>query len=130
VVKTDATQDSASNGTMIPPRLLVAGLSAVVLTVAVLQTAVVPVLGIIASQLHASTVAASWAVTANLLAALAATPLIGRLADLHSKKPVLLSVLGTQKARDVRRIPTRAAAWSRKAALVESFSNIDLANAG
>ena len=39
------------------PRLLVAGLSVVVLTVAVLQTAVVPVLGIIAEQLDVSSVA-------------------------------------------------------------------------
>jgi MFS family permease len=75
------------------PSVLIAGLSVVVLTVAVLQTAVVPVLGVIAHQLHASTVAVSWAVTANLLAAAAATPLIGRLADLHSKKRVLLVVL-------------------------------------
>ena len=75
------------------PGVLIAGLSVVVLTVAVLQTAVVPVLGIIAHQLNVSTVAASWAVTANLLAAAAATPLIGRLADLHSKKHVLLTVL-------------------------------------
>jgi MFS family permease len=74
-------------------RLLVAGLSIVVLTVAVLQTAVVPVLGVIADQLHASDVGVSWAVTANLLAAIAATPLIGRLADLHSKKLVMLIVL-------------------------------------
>jgi MFS family permease len=65
----------------------------VVLTVAVLQTAVVPVLGVIADQLNSSTVGVSWAVTANLLAAAAATPLIGRLADLHSKKRVLLIVL-------------------------------------
>ncbi|RDH79422.1 MFS transporter [Mycolicibacterium moriokaense] len=75
------------------PGALIAGLSVVVLTVAVLQTAVVPVLGIIADQLNSSTVAVSWAVTANLLAAAAATPLIGRLADLHSKKRVLLCVL-------------------------------------
>ena len=75
------------------PRFLVVGLSVVVLTVAVLQTAVVPVLGVIADQLGASTVAASWVVTANLLAAVAATPLIGRLADLHRKKRVLLIVL-------------------------------------
>ena len=65
----------------------------VVLTVAILQTAVVPVLSVIAAQLGVSTVAVSWAVTANLLAAAAATPLIGRLADLHSKKRVLLAVL-------------------------------------
>jgi MFS family permease len=75
------------------PGLLIAGLSIVVLTVAVLQTAVVPVLGVIADQLNASPVAVSWVVTANLLAAAAATPLIGRLADLHSKKRVLLVVL-------------------------------------
>ncbi|TFV59428.1 MFS transporter [Mycobacterium sp. PS03-16] len=75
------------------PGLLVGGLSLVVLTVAVLQTAVVPVLGIIGDQLGASTVAVSWAVTANLLAAIAATPLLGRLADLYSKKRVLIAVL-------------------------------------
>src|ERR1700704_3633009 len=74
-------------------RLLVAALSLVALTVAVLQTAVVPILGIIAHQLNASSVAVSWTVTANLLAAAASTPLIGRLADLHNKKRVLLTVL-------------------------------------
>jgi len=75
------------------PRFLVAALSLVALTVAILQTAVVPILGIIAHQLNASSVAVSWAVTANLLAAAASTPLIGRLADLHNKKHVLLGVL-------------------------------------
>lgn len=65
----------------------------VALTVAVLQTGVVPVLGVIARQLNASTVHVSWAVTANLLAAAATTPLIGRLADLYSKRRVLLVVL-------------------------------------
>jgi MFS family permease len=91
VVETEAMRSGLGGGTR--PGLLIAGLSVVVLTVAVLQTAVVPVLGIIAHQLNASTVAASWAVTANLLAAAAATPLIGRLADLHSKKRVMLIVL-------------------------------------
>ncbi|MDG4666631.1 MFS transporter [Mycobacterium sp. 236(2023)] len=83
------------------PRLLVIGLSIVVLTVAVLQTAVVPVLGVIADQLGASTVAVSWAVTANLLAAAAATPLIGRLADLYRKKRVLLGVLAVVLAGSI-----------------------------
>lgn len=73
--------------------MLVATLSVVALTVAVLQTGVVPVLGVIARQLNASTVDVSWAVTANLLAAAATTPLIGRLADLYSKRRVLLVVL-------------------------------------
>ena len=75
------------------PGLLVATLCVVALTVAVLQTGVVPVLGVISRQLHASPVDVSWAVTANLLAAAASTPLIGRLADLYSKKRVLLVVL-------------------------------------
>jgi MFS family permease len=82
---------SASSG----PRssVLIAALSLVTLTVAVLQTAVVPVLGVIAHLLNASSVAVSWAVTANLLAAAASTPLTGRLADVHNKKRVLLGVL-------------------------------------
>jgi MFS family permease len=101
VVETDATRTTARGDARLRPRLLVAGLSVVVLTVAVLQTAVVPVLGIIADQLDASTVAVSWAVTANLLAAAAATPLIGRLADLHSKKRVLLVVLAVVLAGSV-----------------------------
>ena len=94
MVETDASRSTASGAARHRPRLLVAGLSVVVLTVAVLQTAVVPVLGIIADQLNASMIGVSWAVTANLLAAVATTPLIGRLADLHSKKRVLLIVLG------------------------------------
>ena len=76
------------------PGVLIAALSVVASsTVAVLQTGVVPVLGVIARQLNASTVDVSWAVTANLLAAAATTPLIGRLADLYSKRRVLLMVL-------------------------------------
>ncbi|MEX3741278.1 MFS transporter, partial [Mycolicibacterium porcinum] len=55
------------------PGVLIAGLSLVALTVAILQTAVVPILGIIARQLNTSSVAVSWAVTANLLAAAAST---------------------------------------------------------
>jgi len=75
------------------PGLLVATLSLVVLTVSVLQTSVVPVLDVIGRQLGASSDAVSWVVTANLLAAAATTPLIGRLADLRNKKWVLLAVL-------------------------------------
>lgn len=75
------------------PRLLVTTLSFVVLIVAILQTSVVPVLGAIAKELNAPAVSVSWTVTANLLAAAAATPLIGRLADLRNKKRVLLGIL-------------------------------------
>ena len=76
-------------------------MSVVVLTVAVLQTAVVPILGVMARQLNASSVAVSWTVTANLLAAASTTPLLGRLADLHTKKRVLLAVLAVVLAGSV-----------------------------
>ena len=68
-------------------------MSVVVLTVAVLQTGVVPILGVMARQLDVSLADISWTVTANLLAAAATTPLLGRLADLHTKRRVLLAVL-------------------------------------
>ena len=136
MVESDATRSVAPGDAQLRrPRLLVAGLSVVVLTVAVLQTAVVPVLGIIAEQLDASTVAVSWAVTANLLAAAAATPLIGRLADLHSKKRVLLWVLAvvlavdalprdvTQSFRVLRVIPRSAAIPRNVAPGVDSYNS-------
>ncbi len=91
-----------------PAGLLIATLGIVALTVAVLQTAVVPILGVMARQLDASTVDVSWAVTANLLAAAASTPLIGRLADLHTKKRVLLAVLAVVLAGSVLAATTAA----------------------
>lgn len=84
--------------TTAPRRGLVPTLSVVVLTVAVLQTATVPILDVIARQLNASAVSVSWAVTANLLAAAAGTPLIGRIADLRNKKHVLLAILAAVAA--------------------------------
>ena len=72
---------------------LTAALGFAVLAVAVLQTGVVPILSSIAGQLQVSTASVSWVVTANLLAAAASAPLIGRLADLFNKKAVLLGTL-------------------------------------
>ena len=93
------------------PSVLVTTLSVVVLTVAILQTAVVPVMTVIGRQLQASPVAVSWVVTANLLAAASATPLIGRIADLRNKKTVLLVVLtlvlaGSALAATTAALPT------------------------
>lgn len=76
-----------------PQRRLVATLGAVILIVSVMQTGFVPIVAAIATQLHVSPTAASWSVTANVLTAAAATPLIGRLADLFNKKTVMLSML-------------------------------------
>jgi MFS family permease len=103
-------------------RLLIVSLSVVVLTVAVLQTAVVPVLGVIAHQLGVSTVAVSWAVTANLLAAAGATPLIGRMADLHRKKRVLLIVLVVVLAGSVLAATTSSLALLITARVLQAAS--------
>ncbi|WIM99853.1 MFS transporter [Actinoplanes oblitus] len=65
----------------------------VVLLVSALQTLVVPVVANIRADLDVSTSAASWVVTANLLAAAVLTPMLGRLGDLYGRRPVMLGVL-------------------------------------
>ncbi|MFG1923083.1 MFS transporter [Cryptosporangium sp. NPDC048952] len=65
----------------------------VVLLVSALQTLVVPVVADIQADLGVSTSAASWVVTANLLAAAVLTPMLGRLGDLYGRRPVMLGVL-------------------------------------
>lgn len=102
--------------------VLVAALSLAALTVALLQTAVVPVLGVIAHQLGVSSVAVSWAVTANLLAAAAATPLIGRLADLYSKKRVLIAVLVVVAVGSLLAATTSSLPWLILARVLQGVS--------
>ncbi|MFZ2176987.1 MAG: MFS transporter [Rhodococcus sp. (in: high G+C Gram-positive bacteria)] len=65
----------------------------VVMIVAVLQTLVVPIVGTIGEQLGVGPTAVGWLLTGNLLAAATATPVLGRLADLRGKRPVLLGIL-------------------------------------
>lgn len=72
---------------------LVAGLGAVILAVAVMQSGIVPILSSIGTQLQVSPSTVSWVVTANLIAAAAGTPLLGRLSDVFNKKTVLLGAL-------------------------------------
>ncbi|MFG1606873.1 MFS transporter [Actinoplanes sp. NPDC049265] len=74
-------------------RLALPVASYVVLLVSALQTLVVPVVADIQADLGVSTSAASWVVTANLLAAAVFTPTIGRLGDLHGRRRVMLGVL-------------------------------------
>jgi MFS family permease len=71
------------------------------MVVAALQTLVVPVLSDIGDQLHASDAAVSWVVTANLLAAVVLTPLVGRLGDLRGRRAVLIGCLAAMLAGSV-----------------------------
>ncbi len=76
--------------------ILVLSLAAVV--VSMMQTLVVPVLGLIGTSLGSSTAQISWVTTATLLSAAVFTPLLGRLGDQHGKKP-------TRTARSPRTSP-------------------------
>ncbi len=80
-----------------PPRsaspLLLPVLALTTTVIAVLQTVVVPVLATIGLALGSSPSATGWVLTANLLAAAVLTPVLGRLGDVHGRRPVLLAVL-------------------------------------
>ena len=65
---------------------------------ALLQTIVVPVLAPIGDALHASPSDVGWVLTANLLAAAVLTPVLGRLGDVHGRRPVLLGILSSVAA--------------------------------
>jgi predicted MFS family arabinose efflux permease len=75
------------------PALLITTLALGVTTLSLLQSLVVPVLGLIGAQLHVSPGAAGWVLTANLLAAAVLTPVLGRLGDIRGERPVILGIL-------------------------------------
>jgi EmrB/QacA subfamily drug resistance transporter len=60
---------------------------------ATLQSLVVPVLPVIQSDLHTTTAGVTWTMTAWLIAAAVATPLLGRVGDLVGKRKVLVLAL-------------------------------------
>ena len=60
---------------------------------ALLQSLVVPALPQIQDSLHTSESAVGWVLTAFLLSASVATPIIGRLGDMYGKERLLMIVL-------------------------------------
>lgn len=68
-------------------------LAGVGMTVAVMQTLMVPLLPQLPSLLHTSRSAAAWVITVTLLAAAASTPVLGRLGDMYGKRRVLLTAV-------------------------------------
>jgi MFS family permease len=67
-------------------------LGAVVLVLNLLESMLVPALPLIQHGVGASTASITWVFTGLLLSGAVCTPLIGRLADVHSKKAVFLVV--------------------------------------
>jgi MFS family permease len=64
----------------------------------VLQSLVVPALGVFQHELRTTPSGAAWILTAFLLSASVSTPILGRLADLHGKRPVLVVALAAMSA--------------------------------
>src|SRR5882724_4880170 len=75
------------------PRITLAVLSLAGISYALLQSLVVPALPEIQRSLHTSESAVGWVLTAYLLSASVATPIIGRLGDMYGKEKLLMIVL-------------------------------------
>src|SRR3954451_3545012 len=75
------------------PRTLLPVLSLGGISYALLQSLVVPALAQIQDSLHTSEGAVGWVLTAYLLSASVATPIIGRLGDMYGKERLLMLVL-------------------------------------
>ncbi|MFF7221630.1 MFS transporter [Streptomyces massasporeus] len=72
------------------PNGVVAVLAFAGIVVSLMQTLVIPIVPELPNYLGASAANAAWAVTATLLAAAVATPVVGRLGDMFGKRRLLL----------------------------------------
>jgi MFS family permease len=70
--------------------LIIAVLAFAGIAVSVMASLVIPILGELPTLLHTSETNASWVVTSTLLAAAVATPVMGRLGDMHGKRRMIL----------------------------------------
>ncbi|MFF4550997.1 MFS transporter [Streptomyces sp. NPDC001406] len=88
----EAPARPADAGGAAPPRsnVVVAVLALAGIVVSLMQTLVIPIVPELPGYLHASASNAAWAVTATLLAAAVATPVVGRLGDMLGKRRLLL----------------------------------------
>ncbi len=80
------------------PALLLIALSAATCVSSLSQSMVIPLLPRIQQDLGLSATAVTWTLTGYMLAAAVAAPLLGRLADIHGKRAVLLAGLGVTVA--------------------------------
>ncbi|WP_421107427.1 MFS transporter [Streptomyces sp. NEAU-S77] len=92
----DALPRPTTAGASGPPRAntVVAVLAFAGIVVSLMQTLVIPLIPELPTLLHASAADTTWAITATLLAAAVATPVIGRLGDMYGKRRMLLISLG------------------------------------
>lgn len=87
---------AAETGGSRPPRLssVVATLAFAGIVVALMQTMVIPIVPLLPRLLDAGASDTAWAITATLLGGAVATPVMGRLGDMHGKRRMLLLGIG------------------------------------
>ncbi|MFI2379333.1 MFS transporter [Streptomyces sp. NPDC018964] len=88
----DTPARSDTTGTAAPPKTgaVVPVLAFSGIVVSLMQTLVIPIVGQLPQYLNASASDTAWAITATLLAAAVATPVMGRLGDMYGKRRMLL----------------------------------------
>ncbi|GHF49686.1 MFS transporter [Streptomyces morookaense] len=91
--------------------VIVFALSLAAMVVSMMQTLVVPILGLIQRDLHTTSANVSWVTTATLLSAAVFTPLLGRFGDQHGKKRTLVGVLVVMVAGSVLAAVTHSLTW-------------------
>ncbi|MEU5426342.1 MFS transporter [Streptomyces olivoreticuli] len=101
-----ATEGGRRNETVI-----VFALSLAAMVVSMMQTLVVPILGLIQKDLGTTSANVSWVTTATLLSAAVFTPLLGRFGDQHGKKKTLVGVLIVMVAGSVLAAVTHSLLW-------------------
>lgn len=85
-----ARHPDAGADTPARPNAVVAVLALAGIVVALMQTLVIPIVPELPKLLDAPASDTAWAVTATLLAAAVATPVVGRLGDMFGKRRMLL----------------------------------------
>src|SRR5689334_14148154 len=87
----DALAPPAGTGAPPRPNVVVAVLALAGIVVSLMQTLVIPIVPELPKLLDAPASDTAWAVTATLLAAAVATPVVGRLGDMVGKRRMLLT---------------------------------------
>jgi MFS family permease len=73
------------------PAVVVAVLATTGTCMSLMQTLVIPLIPELPTLLHTNASNASWVITATLLVAAVATPVVGRLGDIYGPKPLLIA---------------------------------------
>ncbi|MFI5707460.1 MFS transporter [Kribbella sp. NPDC051620] len=89
-----APADSAEVSQSPKPTAVVAVLAFGGIVVSLMQTLVIPLIPELPKLLHAKASGTAWVITATLLAAAVAVPVVGRLGDMYGKRRMLLVSLG------------------------------------